>query len=47
MARSRYPTLSLHGIEGAFAGAGAKTVIPRTVVGEDEVGAWRGLLDCR
>ncbi|KAF4693143.1 Metallopeptidase M20, variant 2 [Perkinsus olseni] len=34
MARSRYPTLSLHGIERAFAGAGAKTVIPRTVVGK-------------
>ena len=29
MARWRYPTLSLHGIEGAFAGVGAKTVIQR------------------
>ncbi|KAF4677196.1 Metallopeptidase M20 [Perkinsus chesapeaki] len=34
MGRSRYPSLSLHGIEGAFSGAGAKTVIPRTVVGK-------------
>ncbi|CAG2168029.1 unnamed protein product [Oppiella nova] len=30
----RYPSLSLHGIEGAFAGAGGKTVIPRKVVGK-------------
>lgn len=28
-ARWRYPSLSLHGIEGAFYGSGAKTVIPR------------------
>ncbi|KAF4662744.1 Metallopeptidase M20 [Perkinsus olseni] len=34
MGRSRYPSLSLHGIEGAFSGAGAKTVIPRTVIGK-------------
>jgi len=34
MARWRYPSLSLHGIEGAFSGAGAKTVIPRTVIGK-------------
>lgn len=34
MARWRYPTLSLHGIEGAFAGAGAKTVIPAKVIGK-------------
>ena len=34
MARWRYPTLSLHGIEGAFAGAGAKTVIPSKVSGK-------------
>jgi acetylornithine deacetylase/succinyl-diaminopimelate desuccinylase-like protein len=34
MARWRYPTLSLHGIEGAFAGKGAKTVIPATVIGK-------------
>ncbi|KNC30989.1 hypothetical protein FF38_10590, partial [Lucilia cuprina] len=27
-ARWRYPSLSLHGIEGAFSEAGAKTVIP-------------------
>mmetsp|Transcript_16160 Transcript_16160/g.34929 ORF Transcript_16160/g.34929 Transcript_16160/m.34929 type:complete len:519 (+) Transcript_16160:99-1655(+) len=34
MARWRYPTLSLHGIEGAFAGPGAKTVIPAKVSGK-------------
>jgi len=34
MHRWRYPTLSLHGIEGAFDGAGAKTVIPRKVIGK-------------
>jgi acetylornithine deacetylase/succinyl-diaminopimelate desuccinylase-like protein len=34
MARWRYPTLSLHGIEGAFAGGGAKTVIPGRVIGK-------------
>lgn len=34
MHRWRYPSLSLHGIEGAFSGAGAKTVIPRKVVGK-------------
>jgi len=34
MHRWRYPTLSLHGIEGAFSGAGAKTVIPRKVMGK-------------
>jgi acetylornithine deacetylase/succinyl-diaminopimelate desuccinylase-like protein len=34
MARWRYPTLSLHGIEGAFSGRGAKTVIPAQVVGK-------------
>lgn len=32
--RWRYPSLSLHGIEGAFSGAGAKTVIPSKVVGK-------------
>ncbi|XP_072031333.1 cytosolic non-specific dipeptidase-like isoform X1 [Amphiura filiformis] len=32
--RWRYPSLSIHGIEGAFDGAGAKTVIPRKVVGK-------------
>lgn len=31
MARWRYPSLSLHGIEGAFSGHGAKTVIPAKV----------------
>ena len=34
MARWRYPTLSLHGIEGAFAGTGVKTVIPAKVIGK-------------
>ncbi|KAI9032161.1 hypothetical protein DFJ74DRAFT_653476 [Hyaloraphidium curvatum] len=34
MARWRYPSLSLHGIEGAFYGAGAKTVIPAKVIGK-------------
>lgn len=34
MARWRYPTLSLHGIEGAFSGAGAKTVIPAESIGK-------------
>lgn len=34
MHRWRYPTLSLHGIEGAFSGVGAKTVIPATVIGK-------------
>ena len=32
MARWRYPSLSLHGIQGAFADPGAKTVIPRKVI---------------
>ena len=31
MGRMRYPSLSLHGIEGAFYAAGAKTVIPAKV----------------
>lgn len=34
MARWRYPSLSIHGIEGAFSGAGGKTVIPRKVIGK-------------
>ncbi|XP_005092269.1 cytosolic non-specific dipeptidase isoform X1 [Aplysia californica] len=34
MARWRYPSLSLHGIEGAFSAPGAKTVIPRKVIGK-------------
>ncbi|GFN87739.1 endonuclease-reverse transcriptase [Plakobranchus ocellatus] len=34
MARWRYPSLSLHGIEGAFSAAGTKTIIPRKVVGK-------------
>lgn len=34
MHRWRYPSLSLHGIEGAFSETGAKTVIPRKVIGK-------------
>ncbi|KAI5475153.1 hypothetical protein MNV49_001869 [Pseudohyphozyma bogoriensis] len=34
MARMRYPSLSIHGVEGAFSGAGAKTVIPAAVHGK-------------
>ena len=34
MGRWRYPSLSIHGIEGAFASPGAKTVIPAKVVGK-------------
>ncbi|XP_044270181.1 cytosolic non-specific dipeptidase [Tribolium madens] len=34
MHRWRYPSLSLHGIEGAFAEPGAKTVIPGKVIGK-------------
>ncbi|KAL3927000.1 MAG: hypothetical protein SGBAC_013258, partial [Bacillariaceae sp.] len=34
MHRWRYPTLSIHGIEGAFSGTGAKTVIPAAVKGK-------------
>lgn len=34
MHRWRFPSLSLHGIEGAFDGTGAKTVIPRKVIGK-------------
>jgi len=34
MKRWRYPTLSLHGIEGAYSDQGAKTVIPRKVIGK-------------
>ncbi|CAK7900928.1 cys-Gly metallodipeptidase Dug1p [[Candida] anglica] len=32
--RWRYPSLSVHGIEGAFSGGGAKTVIPSKVIGK-------------
>lgn len=31
MARWRYPSLSLHGIEGAYYSSGSKTVIPAKV----------------
>ena len=34
MARWRFPSLSLHGIQGAFHEPGSKTVIPRKVVGK-------------
>jgi len=34
MGRWRYPSLSIHGIEGAFSQSGAKTVIPARVVGK-------------
>ena len=34
MARWRNPSLSLHGIEGAFSAGGAKTVIPAKVIGK-------------
>ena len=33
MHRWRYPTLSIHGIQGAFSGQGSKTVIPGCVTG--------------
>ncbi|KAI9684508.1 MAG: hypothetical protein M1829_002318 [Trizodia sp. TS-e1964] len=34
MARWRFPSLSIHGVEGAFSAPGAKTVIPAKVVGK-------------
>lgn len=34
MRRWRFPSLSLHGIEGAFSAPGAKTVIPAKVIGK-------------
>ncbi|GAB7343427.1 hypothetical protein MBLNU457_1455t1 [Dothideomycetes sp. NU457] len=34
MARWRFPSLSLHGVEGAFSAPGAKTVIPAKVIGK-------------
>jgi len=34
MGRMREPSLSLHGIEGAFYAPGAKTVIPASVIGK-------------
>lgn len=37
MHRWRYPSLSIHGIEGAFSESGAKTVIPRKVIGKFSV----------
>ena len=37
MARWRFPTLSIHGIEGAFSDPGAKTVLPRRVLGCVEI----------
>jgi len=35
--RWRFPSLSVHGIEGAFSGQGCKTVIPRKVIGKFSV----------
>lgn len=37
MARWRFPSLSLHGVHGAFSDNGAKTVIPRKVTGKFSV----------
>jgi nonspecific dipeptidase len=34
MNRWRFPSLSLHGIEGAFDGKGTKTVIPSKIIGK-------------
>uniref|UniRef100_A0A7S3LVK0 Cytosolic nonspecific dipeptidase n=1 Tax=Palpitomonas bilix TaxID=652834 RepID=A0A7S3LVK0_9EUKA len=34
MHRWRFPSLSIHGVEGAFSGEGGKTVIPRKVIGK-------------
>ncbi len=34
MARWRYPSLSIHGIEGAYSEPGSKTVIPKGVIGK-------------
>ncbi|CAJ0964292.1 unnamed protein product [Ranitomeya imitator] len=34
MYRWRFPSLSIHGIEGAFSGSGTKTVIPAKVIGK-------------
>lgn len=34
MGRMRNPSLSIHGIEGAFSGPGGKTVIPAKVTGK-------------
>ncbi|XP_002164672.1 cytosolic non-specific dipeptidase isoform X1 [Hydra vulgaris] len=32
--RWRYPSLSIHGVQGSFDGAGCKTVIPKKVIGK-------------
>lgn len=34
MNRWRFPALSIHGIQGAFGEPGARTVIPRKVIGK-------------
>ena len=34
MARWRFPSLTLHGIQGAFSGEGVKTVVPCKVTGK-------------
>jgi Cys-Gly metallodipeptidase DUG1 len=46
MGRMRSPSLSLHGIEGAFSGAGGKTVIPAKVAGKFSIRCvfWGGFL---
>ena len=44
MARMREPSLSLHGIEGAFSGVGAKTVIPASIAGKFSLRSVRILL---
>ncbi|XP_065646243.1 cytosolic non-specific dipeptidase isoform X2 [Hydra vulgaris] len=35
--RWRYPSLSIHGVQGSFDGAGCKTVIPKNVIGKFSV----------
>lgn len=47
MARMRNPSLSIHGIEGAFSGGGAKTVIPASVGGKFSLRLVRGPLTYR
>jgi Cys-Gly metallodipeptidase DUG1 len=44
MGRMRNPSLSLHGIEGAFSEPGAKTVIPANVSGKFRIGTLISIL---
>ena len=44
MARWRHPALSLHGIQGAFADDGSKTVIPGKVTGNNLVPSYQALV---